>query len=184
MDKEKDNRVCPVELAGSLDTKFRRLIQNPQRILKPYIRENMTVMDFGCGPGFFTIEIAGLLTGEGKVIAVDLQEGMLEKLSSKIKGTTFEEKIKLHKCEQDKIGVTEKVDFILAFYVIHEVPEKEKLFEEFRAILKPNGKILIVEPNFHVSKKAFSEMSSKLESAGFKIIEKPKFLFNRAVLIS
>jgi ubiquinone/menaquinone biosynthesis C-methylase UbiE len=183
MNKEDRNRVCPVELSGSLDNKIRRFIQNPRKILKHYINDGMTVLDFGCGPGFFTIEIAKMLSPESKVIAADLQNGMLEKLAEKIKGTELENKIQLHKCEQDKIGITEKVDFILAFYVIHEVPDKEKLFGEFKTILKPDGKILIIEPNFHVSKNSFNEMLKNLEIIGFKIIEKPYRLLSRAVLI-
>ncbi|MFA5404500.1 MAG: class I SAM-dependent methyltransferase [Ignavibacteria bacterium] len=182
MDTEKDNRVCPVELAGGLDNKIRRFLQNPKRILKPYIKDGMTVLDFGCGPGFFTIEIAKILDGNGKVIAADLQDGMLEKVKNKIKGTQLEQIIHLHKCESDKIGVTEKVDFILCFYVIHEVPDKKRLFEEFNLLLKPNGKILIIEPNFHVSKNAFSDMLGVMENSGLKVIEKPKSFMNRAVL--
>ncbi len=44
------NRVCPVELAGSLDNRFRRWLQNPRKILAPYVREGMKVLDIGCGP--------------------------------------------------------------------------------------------------------------------------------------
>jgi 2-polyprenyl-3-methyl-5-hydroxy-6-metoxy-1,4-benzoquinol methylase len=47
------NRVCPVELAHSLDNTLRRWLQNPKNILAPYIQEGMTVLDVGCGPGFF-----------------------------------------------------------------------------------------------------------------------------------
>ena len=43
-------------------------------------------MTLGCGPGFFTVEIAKMLNGSGKVIAADIQDGMLEKLNKKIKG--------------------------------------------------------------------------------------------------
>lgn len=50
---EVKNRVCPVELAGSLDNKIRKWFQNPQKILAPYIKEGMKVLDIGCGPGFF-----------------------------------------------------------------------------------------------------------------------------------
>lgn len=71
------NRVCPVERAGSLDNIFRRWLQNPWKILRPYIKEGMTVLDFGCGPGYFTIAMAQMVGTSGWVIAVDLQEGML-----------------------------------------------------------------------------------------------------------
>jgi len=53
MSKERNRRICPMELAGGLDNSVRRLLKNPQKILKPYIKEGMTVLDLGCGPGFF-----------------------------------------------------------------------------------------------------------------------------------
>jgi ubiquinone/menaquinone biosynthesis C-methylase UbiE len=106
MNKNINSRVCPVERAGGLDNRLRRLIQNPARILKPYIRQGMTVLDLGCGPGFFSIEMAKMVNESGKVIAADLQEGMLEKLKKKIAGTDLETRIKLHKCGQKKIGFT------------------------------------------------------------------------------
>ena len=54
MDNER-NRVCPVELANSFDSKIRKWLQNPRKILSPYIKEGMTVLDIGCGPGFFSM---------------------------------------------------------------------------------------------------------------------------------
>ncbi|MDR3600477.1 MAG: methyltransferase domain-containing protein [Desulfosporosinus sp.] len=83
----KIKRVCPVEGAGGLDNKFRRLFQNPHKILERHIQKGMTIVDLGCGPGFFSIAAAELVGAKGKVIAVDLQEGMLSKVSNKIKGT-------------------------------------------------------------------------------------------------
>ena len=183
MNVKVNNRVCPVEKAGSLDNRFRKLIQNPNKILAPYIKNNMTVLDFGCGPGFFTIEIAKILGQSGKVIAIDIQDGMLEKIRKKIKGTSLEQNIELHKY-YDRIDITEKIDFIIAFYVIHEVQNKDKLFEELKSILKPNGKILIVEPKFHVSKKSFENMTKKLENINFEIFNKPKIFFSRSVLLT
>lgn len=178
-----DTSVCPVEIAGGLDNSIRRFLQNPQKILKDYITEDMTVLDLGCGPGFFSVEIAKMLSNPGKVIAADLQEGMLKKVENKIAGTELESKIRIHKCEQDKVGITEKVDFILAFYMIHEVPDKEKLFAELHSVLKPEGKFYIIEPNFHVSKNSFYSMIDKLETAGFEITDEPKLFLSRAVLL-
>jgi len=63
MKHEDNNRVCPVERAGALESPMRRIFQSPRRMLKKYIKEGMTVLDFGCGPGYFTIEIAKLLNG-------------------------------------------------------------------------------------------------------------------------
>jgi len=183
MNKEKKPRVCRVEHAGELDNSIRRALQNPLKILKPYVLPGMTVLDVGCGPGFFTTGIAQLLNGSGKVIAADLQQGMLDKVALKIKGTEFENLITIHKCGTDKIGITEKVDFILAFWMVHEVPDKVRFFEELKSILKPGGQVLIIEPKFHVRKKEFEEMISGLKTLDFEIVKGPKVFFSRAVLM-
>ena len=177
------NRVCPVERAGRLDSRFRRWLQNPRKILKPYIKEGMTVLDLGCGPGFFTMDIAQMVGNSGRVIASDLQEGMLEKTRSKIHGTELEERITLHQSQKNTIGVSEKVDFILAFYMVHEIPDQKAFFNEIETIVKLNGQVLVVEPTFHVSKKAFEETVKTAQSAGFTPIERPKVFFSKAVIL-
>jgi ubiquinone/menaquinone biosynthesis C-methylase UbiE len=133
------NHTCPVAISGTLDTKFRRLFQNPQTILRPYVKEGMTVLDLGCGPGFFTLDMARMVGESGRVIAADLQEGMLQKLKKKTQGTELEDRVLLHKCEEDSIGITDEVDFILAFYMVHEAPSQEKLFKDIKSILKTSG---------------------------------------------
>ncbi len=70
---EEQGSVCPAELAGSLDNRMRRLLQNPLKILRPYVQEGMTALDVGCGPGFFTLPMAQLVGSSGRVIAADLQ---------------------------------------------------------------------------------------------------------------
>jgi ubiquinone/menaquinone biosynthesis C-methylase UbiE len=179
----KKHRVCPAKRAWTLDNRIRRWLQDPQKILEPYIREGMTVLDMGCGPGFFSIEIAKMVGKSGSVIAADLQEGMLQKLKDKIQGTEFEGRITLHKCEEFKIGVSENVDFVLAFYVVHELRSQKDFFEEIKSILKPDGHVFIVEPLLHVSKRAFEETVKIAHNAGFTPIERPKVFFSKAVVL-
>jgi ubiquinone/menaquinone biosynthesis C-methylase UbiE len=177
------NRVCPVERAGSLDSRFRRWLQDPQKILGPYVKEAMTVLDLGCGPGFFSIDMARMVGKSGRVIASDLQAGMLQKLKDKIQGTELEQRITLHRCEQNRIGLSEKVDFALAFYVVHEIPNLQKFFKELESILQPEGQVLVVEPPFHVSKSAFVKTISKAREAGFNPGERPKVIFSKTVVL-
>jgi ubiquinone/menaquinone biosynthesis C-methylase UbiE len=177
------NRICPVERAGGLDNGIRRWLQNPRKILAPYVDRGMTVLDVGCGPGFFSIELARMVGESGRVIASDLQEGMLRKLQDKIEGTELEKRIVPHKCEQDKIGVAEKVDFVLAFYMVHEIPDQGAFFKEIASILKPDGRIFLAEPSFHVSKKAFEETIRKAGDAGLTPVERPRVFFSRAVVL-
>ena len=177
--------VCPVALAGSLDTRIRRWLQNPKKILAPYIKEGMTVLDLGCGPGFFSIDMAQMVGPKGTVIAADLQEGMLQKVKEKIQGTALQERIHLHLCKQDDINISEKVDFVLAFYMVHEVPNKEKFFMQVRTALKPDGRFLIVEPKVvHVSYKAFKKTIQIAQKAGLKQLEPPRHLFNQSALFT
>ncbi|MBU0475439.1 MAG: class I SAM-dependent methyltransferase [Bacteroidetes bacterium] len=182
--KDERTRICPVELANSLDSKIRRWLQNPKKILNPYVKEGMKVLDVGCGPGFFSIELAKMVGKSGKVFSVDLQEGMLQKISNKIKGTPLEGIINLIKCEQDKIIVPEKVDFILAFYMVHEVPNKEILFETLKNTLNEKGEFLIVEPKFfHVSQKEFDLTIEKAKAVGFKVTKGPKLPFSFSTIL-
>jgi len=179
----RSGRVCPVERAGSLDNRIRRWVQDPRKILGPYIREGMTALDIGCGPGFFTIDMAQMVGRSGRVIAADLQEGMLEKLRNKIRGTELEQRITLHKCPDSGIGVTDNADFALAFYMVHEIPNQQEFLSEIRSILKPNGQVLIVEPPFHVSKKAFEETIDKARDAGLAPVERPRVFLSKAVTL-
>lgn len=184
MNNNMNASVCPVEKSGMLDNKFRKLFQNPQKILKPYIKKGMVVLDLGCGPGFFSMEIAKLLNKSGTVICADLQDGMLDLVRQKIKGADNETLFQLHKCDSDAINVSLSVDFVLAFYMIHEVPNQIRLFEELKSILTPQGQILIIEPKFHVTKESFNAMIDNLKAIGFEVIENPKVSCSRSILVT
>ena len=143
----------------------------------------MTALDIGCGPGFFSLEMARLVGPAGRVIAADLQEGMLRKLRKKISGTEFEDRIVLHACAPDTLAVAEKVDFALAFYMVHEVPDQARFFRELAALLRPRGKVLVVEPAFHVSKPEFAQTVQTARAAGFDVENGPRLLLSRTVML-
>jgi len=174
--------VCPVQIAGMLDTKLRKLVHNPEKIFRENIRGNERVLDFGCGPGFFTIGIAKMLCEGGVVVASDIQEGMLKKVEKKVMEEALADRVVLHRHKEGSPGLDGKFDLIVAFYMIHEVKEKEELFRSFYDLLKTGGKLFICEPKMHVSGKSFESMSELLEGAGFRIAERPKVFFSRAVV--
>ena len=174
--------VCPLAMAGMLDGKLRRFLHDPNKILKKFITKNMTILDIGCGPGVFSIEAAKLMEGTGKVVAVDMQEGMLEILRNKIKGEPFEKNIVLHKCTQESINIKEKADLVLMIYMVHEVPNKENLFNEITPLINKNGLLLIVEHNF-VPKREFNKMVYTIIEKGFTEHSQLKVAFSRGIVL-
>jgi len=172
-------RVCPVEYAPGLDNRWRRWLQNPHTILGPFVKEGMKVLDVGCGPGHFTVEMARTVGAGGRVFAADLQEGMLKKLGDKIRGTDLEQRVTCVQCDTKSINIAETFDFILAFYMVHEVPDKDALFRQLRAILRPEGKFLLVEPKLlHVSRKAWEETKALAAASGFRLGQGPRLLLS------
>ena len=68
--------VHPPSRSGELDNRLRRFIYRPDLLAERYVRPGDCVLDFGCGPGFFTREFAKAVGDGGEVIAADLQEEM------------------------------------------------------------------------------------------------------------
>lgn len=180
MSKEK-SPVCPASGASFLLI-GRRLLHNPDKILGRIVSQGQTVLDIGCGPGFFSLAMARLVGESGKVIAADLQQEMLDIVHKRACEQGLESRIQLHKCESDGIGLSETVDFALAFYMVHEVPDPEKFLREVYETLKPGGQLLFVEPKGHVSGAAFESSVKLAQSIGFEAVSKPGVLFSRARL--
>ncbi len=177
------DHVCPWWGGYFIDNPLRRLLHNPEKILGPYVKPGMTVMDFGCGMGLFSIAMAKLAGDEGKVIAVDLQQEMLDVLVKRAGKAGVVERITTHRCEADSIGLTEPVDFALAFYSAHEVPNLRRLLAEIHGCLRPGGESLVVEPIGHVALKDFEAMLSLAEEIGFRLQERPRVRLSRAALL-
>ena len=179
------HRVCPLERAPSLDSRFRRCWHNPRRLLGPRIREGMTVLDVGCGPGFFIPELARLVGPAGRVIAADLQEGMLRLVQDKIRGAEWESRVRLHPCPSGHLDGAEPVDFILAFFVVHELPDPPAFFREAACLLRPGGQCLVVEPMGHVSRSAFADYPQWARAANLCPVSPAPFLwFCRSLLLA
>ena len=183
MNEEKKHRVCPVEKAGILDFGLRRLLQNPGKILRPYVKEGMSALDLGCGPGFFTVEMARRVGKTGMVVAADLQQGMLDILKKKLAAAGLAGRVKFNLSRPAGTGLAERFDFIMVFYMLHEVPDQARFLAEIHSLLKPGGKVLLVEPKWHVTRDEFRKAVALMEQAGFAVLERPRILFSRTVAL-
>jgi ubiquinone/menaquinone biosynthesis C-methylase UbiE len=166
------------------DNGIRRLFQNPKKIVGAYVKEGMTVIDIGCGPGMFTLAMAVMVGKTGTVIAVDVQREMLDLVRRKAERQNLASQIRFHKTEPDRIDLAEKADFILSFYMVHEVPDRNAFLKEIHELLKPGGKYLVVEPVFHISEAAFEDTIIYVRGAGFKALYYPKIPLGRAALFT
>jgi len=182
MKKNKD-RVCPVWMAYTFDNPLRKLIHNPKKMFKEYVNEGMTVMDIGCGLGCFSIGLAKMVGKKGKVYSVDLQKGMLDRLMKRLKRTGIVDIIETHQCSADKIGIEDKLDFALAFWMIHETPDAHDFLKQIHSLLKSGGILYIADPKKHVSQTSINELATFAEDIGYQVIEKPKVLMSYVLVL-
>jgi ubiquinone/menaquinone biosynthesis C-methylase UbiE len=167
------HHVCPRWLCFTFDNWIRRRMQNPDQIIKPYVKMCDTVMDVGPGIGFFTIPMARLVGDSGRVIAVDIQEEMLAAISQRALHAGVAQRITPQLASPVSLNVTAMADFILAFWMAHEVPDQERFFAQLHAVLKEDGKFLLAEPKLHVSRAQFDAAVGVVQKAGFRLLDRP-----------
>ncbi len=174
--------VCPRWLCFTFDNVFRKLLQDPYKILRPYIKEGDTVLDVGPGIGYFTIPLAEMVGDNGRVIAADIQQKMLAAIKKRAERRGMQERIDLKLSLPDSLDVKTKVDFILAFWMVHEVPNKQRFFAELYSLLKDDGKFLMVEPKIHVTKAKFAESVHLALKTGFILGHSPHISLSKSAL--
>jgi len=185
--KPRHRHVFSTARVGHLDSRLRRFLYRPDRLAELYVKPGDRVLDFGCGPGFFTREFAKLVGETGLVIAVDMQEEMLRLLRGKLGPEGLLPRIRTHRCEPDSIGLSPEpggsIDAAFAIFVVHEVPDPKRLFREIAALLVPGGMLFISEPPFVVSGREFCDTISRARSAGLVPVETRLFFLNRAAVL-
>lgn len=178
--------VCPWWLGYFLINPFRRLRQDPRKILSPFVREGMTVLEPGPGMGFFTLELARLVGSSGRVVAVDVQIKMLNRLKSRAAKQGLLERIEARLASKDSMALDDlrgKVDFALAFAVVHEIPRRALFFRQVAEALKPGGVLLLAEPRGHVKAAKFEEELKTAAEAGLTVLERPPISGSHAALL-
>ncbi|MGE5238747.1 MAG: class I SAM-dependent methyltransferase [Chloroflexota bacterium] len=165
---------------------MRRLLQDPDKIVRPYVREGMVVLDIGCGMGFFSLPLARIVGEAGKVVCVDLQDKMIGGLVRRARKAGLLERIDARICDQRSLKVADlagNIDFAIVFALVHEVPDKKKLFSEVYTAMKRSAQLLLAEPRGHVRKPDFEKAVSIAESVGFEVLCQLAIRRSRAVLL-
>ena len=176
--------VCPWWLIGAFDNPLRRLLQKPERILSGLVKPGQVAADIGCGMGYFTVPLARLAGPEGRVLAIDLQEKMLAGARRRAARAGVSERVQFCRASPAGFGVAGPVDFVLTFWMVHEVPDQERFLKEVHALLRPGGTWLLAEPPIHVTQAMFDRTVAVAQSVGFTPLSRPRIAFSRAVLFA
>ena len=180
-------KVCPFWVGYLLASPVRRLLQNPEKILDPYLKPGMTALDAGCAMGFFSLPMARMVGERGKVICVDLQEKMLRSLRKRAIKAGVAERIIPRLCGKDSLGLREfegKIDFALAFALVHELPGATRFFGEISKTMKPGARCLVAEPKWHVSAEEFDATLSIAAKNKFQVVDRPKIVRSHSALLT
>jgi len=140
------------------------------------IKEGKTVVDFGCGPGTFTIPIARAVGKEGIVYAVDKNEKSLSDLKKMAEEEGLDS-IKIIKVQDEgKLPLSPaSADVFLLFDVLHHL-DWGKIFPEVKRITKPNGKICVY-PHHHLNREKLVEELATYELRLEKILIGSVYVF-------
>jgi len=170
-----------------LASPLRRLIHSPKSILSPFVNAGMTVLEPGPGMGFFTLDLARMVGPSGRVIAVDTQPKMLASLKRRAARKGLLDRMDLRLAQPESMGladVTAKVDFALAFAVVHEMPSSKVFFEETARALRQSGTLLLAEPSGHVNVPAFEGELKDAARAGLSLTARPEVPRSFAALLT
>src|SRR5512139_828366 len=143
----------PQFLANLIDNPFRRRIQPPRDMpLRHGIEPGMTVLEVGPGNGRYTLETARRVGSAGKVIAVDIEPKMIERVTQRARAagvTQIEAKVANVYDLPFEAGTFDAVYLIT---VISEIPEPGRALREFYRVLSPAGTLafseLLTDPDY------------------------------------
>lgn len=160
-----------------LDNPKRRESMPPEETLKKFkIGDKGTLLDIGCGIGYFTIPAAKIIT-KGNVIGVDIATEILDIAREKAGDIS---NIEFKKSEEYSFPVeNSSIDYVFVCNVVHEIEDKVRFFTEVKRVLKDKGYVYIIDwdkrdmksgppVNERVSKK---EVKNLVESLNFSFLD-------------
>lgn len=151
-----------------------------------YVREGMTVLEPGPGMGFFTLPLARRVGAGGRVVAVDSQPKMLAGLKRRAARAGLLDRVDIRLAQPERLGVADlagRVDFVLLFAVLHEMPDAASFFREMHRALKPGAGLLLAEPAGHVNEADFEGELKLAAQAGLSVAGRPTIARSRAAVL-
>lgn len=159
--------VFPYRWAFTLLIPLRNLILSPGKLMQQMaLTSEMTVLEVGPGPGYFSVPVARFLE-KGKLVLADIQPEMLEKAKKRIKKRGIKN-VEYQVCDGEKFDLPNNhFDRIFLVTVLGEVENKEQYLFEFFRMLKPGGWLCIAEQAGDPDKMKIAEIRKLAEETGF-----------------
>lgn len=122
---------------------------DPDKIIAQLdLKAASVVVDFGCGPGYFSIPFAKAVGEEGRVYALDVLPQALETVISKAKNSgvanIFTKRVNLEK-ERSTTLEDESADLIILKDILFQNQKKDVIIAEAQRILRNGGKAVVIE---------------------------------------
>jgi ubiquinone/menaquinone biosynthesis C-methylase UbiE len=166
----------------ALDNAIRRRLQDPRRLLAPWVRSGDRVLDLGTGTGYFLPALAGLVGPGATVVATDRRQAMLDAAAARAVRHGLRN-VRFVLAGPDGLPETGPLDFVLMFYVLHEVRGRQDLLRDVAGRLSDRGRVLLAEPWGHVSATLFAREMEAATAAGFEVVSRPGIALSRAALL-
>ena len=119
-----------------------------RRALKEIVREDAVqeILDIACGTGDFCIAIARRMSPGSRVTGVDLSEGMLAVMKEKLKDEGLEDRVGCGQGDSEAMSFADaSFDRATIAFGIRNFEHREKALKEILRVLKPGGKLVILE---------------------------------------
>lgn len=163
----------PQVFAGLIDNPFRRKIQPPDATaIRHGIEPGMTVLDVGPGNGRYTMSAARRVGEDGKVIAIDIEPKMIERVRARAakEGVT---NIEARLADVYDLPFEDATfDLIYMIAVISEIPEPIRAMRECHRVLKPDGSLVFSELFFDPDYPLARTLIRWAEKASFRMKQK------------
>jgi ubiquinone/menaquinone biosynthesis C-methylase UbiE len=141
-----------------LDNEWRRQNLPPTQTLEKLgLMPSDIVADIGCGIGYFSVPAAEMLTNRNKVFALDTSDEMLAEVEKRALIAGVSNVVAINTEEYDLKLPDDSITVALLVNVLHEIEDKQRFIREVNRVLKPEGRILIIE-----WKKEIMEMGPKI----------------------
>lgn len=130
---------------GRFENIFYKAIYNIDEDFFDFLKKNVKdseVLDYGCGVGNSVEKV--IKYNPKKITGIDISEISINKAKNKADGLGLDVNYKVDNCEKTSFD-TNSFDIIYGSGILHHL-QIDKCLEEIHRILKPNGKILFVEP--------------------------------------